>query len=335
MKRARTLPALALLVLLGLVALLWIMIWPSSDSSLLSDALRVKVPMTKGGLPAPVALGAPQGAQVFDAAAAVAAAYMTPVNLYGKVVDQNGVPVEGATASVSVLDKPLATGSEHTVTSDAEGMFSLTGEHGAAASVKVSKSGYYATENARRMIRFGMFRSDQDPEIPTASNPAIFVLRKRGQTVPLVEARKNVSVARNGTPIEVDLRTGRTTSLGAGDVKVEAWTSDDDGYASQPYDWRCRISVPGGGLIERRGAFVFEAPTGGYRAFDEILMPKTAERWSTQAERQYFVKLADDHYALVTFKMIAGGDHFFKLQSYLNPVAGDRNLEGDKFGEAP
>ena len=57
-------------------------------------------------------------------------------------------------------------------------------------------------------------------------------------------------------------------------------------------------------------------------------MPKNAEKWQPQAERSYFLKLANGCYARIEFKMIAGGDHYFKIESYLNP-SGSRNLEYD------
>ena len=104
--------------------------------------------------------------------------------------------------------------------------------------------------------------------------------------------------------------------------------SDKRPNAKGRYDWRCLISVPNGGLIERKDQFDFEAPTEGYKSSVEIVMSQTAEDWSPQASREYFVKVADGRYARIKFKMIAGGDHFLELESFLNP-SGSRNLEFD------
>ena len=58
-------------------------------------------------------------------------------------------------------------------------------------------------------------------------------------------------------------------------------------------------------------------------------MPATREAdWSSRAHRAYFLKLANGNYARVSFEMVAGGDHFFQLESFLNP-SGSRNLEFD------
>jgi hypothetical protein len=98
--------------------------------------------------------------------------------------------------------------------------------------------------------------------------------------------------------------------------------------AERHYNWHCRVSVRDGGLIKRNGQFDFEAPKTGYKSSDEIVMSQTAERWQPQGERQYFVRLHDGRYARVHLKMVAQGDHFFRLESYLNP-SGSPNLEFD------
>jgi hypothetical protein len=107
------------------------------------------------------------------------------------------------------------------------------------------------------------------------------------------------------------------------------WTKEEAKNAQGRYEWKCRISVPGGGLIERKEQFDFEAPMEGYRAADEIVMPQAMEGWQKQARRDYFLKLVDNRYARISFTMRAGGDHFFTINSYLNPTPGSRNLEYD------
>jgi hypothetical protein len=81
--------------------------------------------------------------------------------------------------------------------------------------------------------------------------------------------------------------------------------------------------------MESTNEFDFTAPLDGYRPVDEINMPQTtAEKWSNDVAKQYFVKLANGNYAYVKFRMVAGGDHFCIVESYLNP-SGSRNLEFD------
>ena len=58
-------------------------------------------------------------------------------------------------------------------------------------------------------------------------------------------------------------------------------------------------------------------------------MPATAPHWNDNSSRNYFLKLANGTYTRIDFKMIAGGDNFFEITSYLNPATGHRNLEFD------
>jgi hypothetical protein len=98
---------------------------------------------------------------------------------------------------------------------------------------------------------------------------------------------------------------------------------------NQHYNWHCRISVPQGGLVERKGQFDFQAPADGYKPSDDIVMLQTAEKWQPQAKRTYFIQLPGGKYGRLTFYMIAQGDQFFEIESYLNPTPGSRNLEFD------
>jgi hypothetical protein len=324
---------LASLVLIGLA----VYFWPKMELiSAVAPPLtqsasqpRQKIELTKKGLPAPVAPGVTPQTNKPYGEASLLELFMTPIKFYGKVVDENGNPVVGATAKMSVADKPITDGAKYTRITDSDGLFSLTGLHGGAVSVNVVKDGYYSSEQSRGMIRFGKFRSNSDPQIPTVSSPTIFMLRKMGESVPLVVKGVNKSIRKNGTPIEINLETGRTVAAGQGHLRVEAWTKDQKKDDRGHYDWKVRISAPSGGLVERKDNFDFEAPSEGYQPFDEITMPQNAERWNPQASRQYFVKLDNNLYACIQFEMVAGGDHFFSVTSYLNPTPGSRNLEYD------
>ena len=217
-------------------------------------------------------------------------------------------------------------------------MFHASG-HGISILVMASKDGYYHLKQSDGVFIYstaaGQPNTHSDP-----SDPAVFVLKKIGKTEPLVQFENDFRIPKNGTPVEVfDLATGRITGSEDRAIKVETWTNDvgHQPNSNLPYDWRCRISVPGGGLVQRTDAFVFEAPEGGYQAVDEIDMPATNNpQWRSQVSRNYFVKLENGDYARIDFTMTAGGEHFFTVSSYLNP-AGSRNLttRDPRVGAAP
>lgn len=254
---------------------------------------------------------------------------LTPIVFYGKVVDEKGNPIEDATAKIGMADEKLWTGgAQHIKTTDSSGMFSVSG-HGMGLNVRISKEGYYTLPESSGNFSY-IKESGSLNKHPDKNDPAIFVLRRMGETVPLIRQHAKIRIRKDGTPILLSLTTGKQDSLG--DIKVEAWTSDQNIQAnsSRPYDWRCRISVLNGGLILKTdGEFEWEAPEGEYRQFDDINVAASDENWNSQAIRQYYIKLNDDRYGWLKFHMMSGGAHLFVIDSYLNPTPGDRNLEFD------
>jgi len=256
--------------------------------------------------------------------------FMTPINFYGKVIDEKGNPIPGANVNLSFADSMMSNDTKLNETTDAGGLFHVSG-HGLGIVVMVSKKGYYHLQKSDGNFGYANIGGAVDTH-PDPDNPAIFVLRKMGQAVPLIRLQKYIRIKKDGTPIELNLATGQLAAGGQDDIEVQAWTYDQglQPNSNTPYNWRCSISVPGGGLVARTGEFDFEAPAGNYVSSDEIDMPASAgSQWRSEVSRQYFVLLADGRFARITFQMVAGGDHFFAIGSFLNPVPGDRNLEFD------
>lgn len=260
-------------------------------------------------------------------------AFGAPIEFYGKVIDDRGAPVDGATIYYSVADQYFGDSSKYTGTSDSDGSFTISGVKGAGVYVEVSKEGYYrVTEKSYASFGYGV-PSGRQP--PSKDNPAIFVLRKKGIAEPLVYvSSRQYKVPRDGTPFEIDLRTGRQAGAGAGDVKVERWVSDQNKDAAGRFDWKCRISVPGGGLIEKTELFDFDAPENGYTEAVEIDMPKTlGSNWQRTKRVEYFLKLRDGPFARVVLTMHAGHNNFLVMESFVNP-SGSRHMEYDPSKQA-
>jgi hypothetical protein len=272
----------------------------------------------------------------------------TPIRFYGKVVDTDGHPVPAAQIYVSFDEFPYSPGVRDDTSSDENGNFSIWG-HGAAIVIMTSKGGYYKLPESdgnfptwppgnRESLPQGM----GDYWHSSSSNPVKFTLRKMGVCEPIIQHGGdfglNIKVKGDGTPISMDLTAGRIYRLTEEDLKVQAWINDQDVRPGsvQHFDWRYKISIPGGGLQIRNSEFDFQAPQDGYLPSDEINVSSSDPQWNSSATREYFLKLATGKYARIKITVAVGGNDGFTITSYLNPQIGHRNLEYDpslKVGE--
>lgn len=256
------------------------------------------------------------------------ASFATPINLYGKVLDQHGDPVSSASVQYSVLGLTGKEGQQ--ITSKPDGSFEITGHRGGTLSVEVSKAGYRKVPGADdevgsgKLFYFGLGH-------PPASSPQesiVFTLQKPGVIEPLIHAdERNYPLTRDGSPMEIDLHPGGSS---AHRVVLRCWNKElESRPQTEPrYDWRLEITVPGGGITERKDIMAFEAPEAGYEPKAMIDMPVDAKpHWSASAERTYFVRFKDNTFARVALRMRARGDRFIVWESHLNPKAGSRNLD--------
>lgn len=265
--------------------------------------------------------------------------FSAPIEFYGRVIDQNGDLVPDAEIGYTAADKFMASGSNYTGKSDAQGFFEISGIKGAGLGVAVRKAGYYFIEekddrspSSAATFGYGMGPDSYRQAPPTRDKPAIFVLQKMGETKPLIYVgTRYYKVTKDGQATEVNLQTGSQVGLGGGDIRFERWATDQNKNDKGYFDWRLRITVPEGGIIEREGEFVFEAPEEGYQKVIEINMPTSSgEKWQYTVIKSYFVKLQDGRYARINATIQAGHNNTpLVLDAFVNPTLGDRNLEFD------
>lgn len=250
--------------------------------------------------------------------------WRTPIEFYGKVVDQDTNPVVSAYIDFDCNDTSATGTSFYHTQSDASGLFSIKDIQGKILGVAVSKQGYYTSRRDNNNFEYG------DPYgnfVPDANNPVIFHLRRKGVGESLIHFNKSFRVPKDGAPILIDLATGNLTSASENAFKVECWTHDSEKKEGWKFDWKCRVSVPGGGLQIYDEQFPFLAPEENYIPADVIDMTLTPDvPWSLDVKRNYYIRTGDGKYARMNFRMIAHGDHFCELNCYFNP-SGSRNLE--------
>jgi hypothetical protein len=248
--------------------------------------------------------------------------FSQPIDLYAKVVDETGAPISSAETQYSVYSEWLKP-NQRPVTgprSDPSGMFAITGRKGSSIFVRVTHPDFYETEQSK-----GNFsHTDSGGFSSSASQPVIFVLQKKGVAEPLVNLRQVKPVPKNGA--EAKMNIGEDGSR----LVVQAWTSPPNPGAVNgvPFAWKCRVSVPGGGLIPYNDEYRFTAPEKGYAPSADFEMPEAGRdgKWRDRFEQLYFLKFANGRYARIRLQMIADGGHFAVVESYYNP-SGSRNLE--------
>ena len=262
-------------------------------------------------------------AQTNPVAAHALELWQTPIEFYGKVVDENSNAIAGAQVSFHWVEVPDETGNRSTNTeTDAEGLFSLHDARGPSLSVSVSKNGYYPQRGG---AKYGPSESPQFSADP--QNPVIFFLRKKGTPAEsLVTLNHSYRIPRDGTPVSIDLVSGANTTGENGNLVVRCWTKDQGKKSGEKYDWRSVVSVPGGGIVLTDEEFPFSAPESGYKPSIEINMPEDKAHWQSEGNLKFYYRLADGRFGRMTFSMIAGGQHFCLIDSVLNP-SGSRNLE--------
>jgi len=257
-----------------------------------------------------------------------------PLDFYGRVVDENDTGIEGVKATFSYTHFDVTQPfyffrgtSDRFLMSDSGGHFAIRGVKGYGFSVNLEKEGY---DPSAGNFHGGMIvGGPMKPVKTSAAVPMIFRMRKKGAPEPLIYFKCDYGLARDGTPKLINLVTGRTNNLVA-DLKVQAWTDDQHKDKDFRYDFRVRIEVMNGGLVESVKEFDYTAPDTGYVSSYEIDSPASlADAWSKWPMRKFLLRLRSGKlYGRMVFTMVAGGDHFCTIESWLNPT-GSHNLETD------
>jgi hypothetical protein len=268
--------------------------------------------------------------------------FKTPIELYGRVEDQHGKPVPGATVNLYPVDNPLGNPSANAVVmnSDAEGKFSVKGLKGVMLNVSVSKKGYlYISPIGGPSSQASIGYSDEVQSGKRYSNPKtplVLRLQDPGPLEPLVFVReKRWALAIDGTPllIALDSEEGK----GSHQIEFRLWSDTHsrrepgkNGYSA--FDWTFEARIPGGGFIWSDSDLNFEAPITGYKEMIRYHLPASLPRdkWKRFRNGRYFVKFSDGTHARIKFDVDAGSDRRpLTMQSNFNPKIGSRDLATD------
>ena len=195
--------------------------------------------------------------------------WKTPIEFYGRVVDESNSIVSGAQVDFSCNDLSTSGTSSYHAQSDENGMFSIKGISGKLLVVNVSKANYYS------YMPYGnsfYYAGQNQNFVPDAGNPVVFQLHTKGLGENLIHIHKSFHVPKDGTPILIDLATGSTVAASQDAIKIQCWTHDNKKISGWKFDWKCLVSVPGGGLQTNTDAFPFLAPADGYSNLHHVVL---------------------------------------------------------------
>ncbi len=257
-----------------------------------------------------------------------------PIDFYGKVQDQFGQPVAGASITGSIIyDSGSSNGVREVQTvSDANGLFALHGGNGESLSVVPRKDGY-ALASTNAGFRYSHFYPEAR-HVPDPSQPAVIEMWKLQGAERLIHFQTKAYVRLDGTPSAFDLQTGKRVETG-GDIIVRVESSPTPN-ATEKYDWRATIQAVNGGLMPANGVEfeqMYVAPESGYEPEFNISYQRDAQPWSTAFNGGFYLKSrGGSSYGKVGLgintTIVKNGAVFVMLNAYVNP-AGSRNLELD------
>jgi hypothetical protein len=189
-----------------------------------------------------------------------------PIRFYGKVVDQEGAPLEGVKVNFRVvrsgalnllggIDSDTSPGQTQ---SDARGLFSVEGHKGINIAVeRLEKGGYRETKGIRRVFGYS-----STPEVfsPDPSKPVTFVLGRNDLAGKIKKTRWKLSVVWDGVPRSYDIDSGMPN--GSGELVLTALKNTPT--LPDRADWSLEISCRGGGIVAVDQGAGFVAPIAGY-----------------------------------------------------------------------
>ncbi len=271
------------------------------------------------------------------------AAYQTPIKLHGKVVDQHGDPVPGASITLTPTDAPFGdqSRSKMTIFSDAEGKFSVKGLKGASMGVRAEKEDYIPIFRMGGPASSSMVdysgNAKTGKQYSNPATPLVLTLHKVGPVEPMVYVdKKRWRLPVDGSPVRIAL----DSENGNGKHEIEfRFVSDriarlekgGEFYAS--FDWTFEAHIPGGGFIWNDSDYHFEAPESGYKETIRYHHPASQprEKWKRSQRGRYFVKFSDGTHARIEFSIDGGSDRRpLYMASWMNLKPGSRNLASPK-----
>lgn len=255
-----------------------------------------------------------------------------PIVFYGKVVDQQGSPVVGATVKMSTASHDGALFRE-TVT-DENGLFSLKGVKAKDLYIDdIKLTGY---EPARSRWSFNYGARHYTRHVPDQNNPVIFDMWKKSKPEniePLIKNDRSFKVKFDFTNYYVDLINNRKMLNDNKSWDFLLRMKFEGEKINNKYSkWRVVFeSTRNDGFVETNDIFMYKAPDSGYKNRVEIVLDKKNNTWATNIKRKFYLRSQNGGlYAAMIIEVLShpSGEGLVSIKSIVNPN-GSTNLEYD------
>jgi len=271
---------------------------------------------------------------------AVNAENQTPIDVFGKVVDQFGTPVGGIAINGGVLIDAgnwESRSMSYSTTTDDNGLFQFTGLHGVRFGVKMQGQGYEFNPN--------LYINWWNRYKPDREHPAVFQVYKLSGAQQLVHNRFDCRVPYDGHSSVFNLLKGRGSGALLQTLRAERITEPDHNLdlkitlTRKPlvvrrgvdrFEWRVDIELPGGSLAECTALYPYEAPEGGYSQVLTYEQERDSRDWTNRLAKTFYVRTRSSEYGRLSIDLSADSERDqgtgMTVEVFINP-SGSRNLE--------
>jgi hypothetical protein len=187
----------------------------------------------------------------------------TPLDFYGKVIDQDSNPIPNVKVSARVRHwnarfptepGPAARFIAIEKLTDSVGSFRINSETGDGFGIVIDPQNGYELEPMQHS--FGSIGGSFE-------NPVIFKMWSTNIHEQLITGSKSFHIEPDGRAYFINLTDDTISESGEGDLKV--WIQyTNQVVRGQLYDWSCGIEVINGGLLEDSSPAPYVAPKEGY-----------------------------------------------------------------------
>jgi len=245
-----------------------------------------------------------------------------PINFYGRVIDQDDQPIEGAQIKFSWTD---TTGnSKHQTISDGEGFFELRNRTGKVLTVRVEKEGYLTLgSKGGAGFEYAAF-FEGHYHTPDLDNPVIFRLEKELEAEPLIRHRQSTRLSYDEGSYFYDLETGRISQQQATNRPGLRLTMIRSQSAQgQPFDWTWQVQGVNAVIQSTEEQFPQLAPQNGYTNQWQLSKTANSDTFQKHGKVRLYINTANGKFGRADLELGHPNQRDLGprivIESYLNP----------------